>query len=160
RRLDDPQHASSPGVEGVTLLGVELVQIVNPMQPLLPVTDAQLGDMWRRAELRQTGAERPPQIVQRPVRDRLAAVELGDTTIKPLLGANVVDLRAADHIVLAARELSPKERAQDIDRRRRQRHHTRLGRLRPPWRDDPPPGDELVELQPGGATELGAPYAQ
>src|SRR5262245_53533042 len=74
RRLDDPQHASSPGVEGVTLLGVELVQIVNPMQPLLPVTDAQLGDMWRRAELRQTGAERPPQIVQRPVRDRLAAV--------------------------------------------------------------------------------------
>ena len=45
RRLNGPQHMRGPGVEGVALLGVELVQVVDPMQALLPVPDAQLSDV-------------------------------------------------------------------------------------------------------------------
>jgi len=96
-----------PRGEGVSFLGVVAVLVVDLGETLLPVGDAELGNVRRDAEARQAGPESSSAIVQRPARNRLAAVELGDAGIKLPLGPTVVNRRAADHVVLAARELAP-----------------------------------------------------
>src|SRR5262245_43869440 len=101
--------------------------------------------MRRDAETGEAGAERPPQVVQGPMRQRLAAIELGDVPIEPLFGPDVMDLRTTNHVLPAAWERAA-EGAQDLNRRRRQWDDVRLVRLHPIGRDGPPPGVELVEF--------------
>src|SRR5262249_11274837 len=126
----------------------------NPMQPLLPVPDAELSDMRRDAQSRKPSAEGPAQIMQRPMRDCLAAVEPGHPSVEPILGAHVMNLRTIEHVTLALGEP-----AQDLDRRRREQDRMRFVRLHPPGRDRPQRSIK-IKFRPGGTTELGASGAQ
>jgi hypothetical protein len=52
RRLDEPHHVGRPQIKGATLFVVVSMQVVNPMQPLLPVPNAKFSDVWQNAKPR------------------------------------------------------------------------------------------------------------
>ena len=97
--------------------------------------------------------------MQRPPLERLAAVELGDGTIEALLdGAKVIERPvAAGSEHEAAGE--PRQRPQNIDRARRQRHRMALVGFHAPRRDHPQRATE-IDLAPDGLAKFGPAHTK
>src|SRR5262249_49815473 len=79
--LGQRQHMVGPACQRGAYFALIAMPVIDRLDAALDVIDRKLGDMWRNAELAESGAHRSTQIVKRPVRQCLAG-RYGDTGIQ------------------------------------------------------------------------------